>query len=93
MYFNEGGSHRLVGPFEGCAAARVLACPAAKKRPHVQATRPAKQQHRAEVHEKGSKKSSEPSLEKARRAMCTVEDKTGIPLPGYAIGSLGARWA
>ena len=65
MYFNEGGSHRLVGPFEGCAAARVLACPAAKKRPHVQATRPAKQQHRAEVHEKGSKKSSEPSLEKS----------------------------
>ena len=30
---------------------------------------------------------------KAWRAMCTVEDKTGIPLPGCAIGSQGARWA
>ena len=35
-----------------------------KKRPHTQTARPAQQQHRAEVRQKGSKKSSEPSLEK-----------------------------
>ena len=55
MYFNEGGRTAFFGPLGGCAAARVLACPAAKKRPHVQATRPAKQQHRAEVHEREAK--------------------------------------
>jgi hypothetical protein len=62
MYFNEGGRIAWLAHLRGCAAARVLACPAAKKRPQKQTARPAKQQHRAEVRQKGSKKSSEPSL-------------------------------
>ena len=33
MYFNEGGRTAFFGPLGGCAAARVLACPAAKKAP------------------------------------------------------------
>ena len=64
MYFNEGGRTAFFCPLGGCLAERFLACPAAKKLPRMPAVKLGEQPHRAEVHEKGSKKSSGPSLEK-----------------------------
>jgi hypothetical protein len=92
MYFNEGGRTAHKGPLGGCLAERFLACPDAKKLPRMPAAKLGEQPHRAEVHEREAKNRLGPAL-KAWRAMCTVEDKTGIPLPGCAIGSQGARWA
>ena len=93
MYFSEGGRtaiSALLGAVQRHGSWHVLL---PKKRLHTQTARPAQQQHRAEVRQKGSKKIVWAQLDQAWRAMCTVEDKTGIPLPGCAIGSQGARWA
>jgi hypothetical protein len=93
IYFNEGGRtafSALLGAVQRHGSWHVLL---PKKRPHQQAARLVQQQHRAEVRQKGSKKIVWAQLGKAWRAMCTVEDKTGIPLPGCAIGSARARWA
>ena len=82
-----------VCPPWGLASGSGFGMSCCQKTPDMQAARPAKEHHRAEVRQKGSQKSSETSANKAWRSMCTVEDKTGIPLPGCAIGSRRARWA
>jgi hypothetical protein len=56
IYFNEGGRTAdlaLLGVVRRHGSWHVLL---PKKRPHTQTARPAQQQHRAEVRQKGSKK-------------------------------------
>ena len=94
MYFNEGGRTAFFGPLGGLCGGTGLGMSCCQKSAPMNS--PEGLPNNSTVQrcvKKEAKKIVWAQLGKAWRAMCTVEDKTGIPLPGCAIGSARARWA